>query len=212
MERKSKTHPASIIFEAEGVVLPQFLPTEMGGERPVPALFQFRPGESIVGRKQFVVFQSENETAALIFRGVRDLHYTPKPEAVDQREDRRRRGATSRSQKGKPRTFLFPPVFVSRGNAIRDIVSIVPLIEKIKLFSFFLSSLFSFFFPAATFASTKRWIGFLVDECSSRLGVTELHARTWNRNWKFLSVIESKAKSTRMMDTFLFLRLVKGII
>ena len=146
MERKSKTHPASIIFEAEGVVLPQFLPTEMGGERPVPALFQFRPGESIVGRKQFVVFQSENETAALIFRGVRDLHYTPKPEAVDQREDRRRRGATSRSQKGKPRTFLFPPVFVSRGNAIRDIVSIVPLIEKIKLFSFFLSSLFFFFF------------------------------------------------------------------
>lgn len=36
----------------------------------------------IVRRKQFVVFQSEK--GGLIFRTVRDLHYIPKPEAVDQ--------------------------------------------------------------------------------------------------------------------------------
>ena len=90
MERKSKTHPAPIIFQAETLSISSDSVEGEGVDRSVPALFQFRPGESIVGRKQFVVFQSENETAALIFRGVRDLHYTPKPEAVDQREDRRR--------------------------------------------------------------------------------------------------------------------------
>lgn len=39
---------------------------------------------SIVRRKQFVVFQSENEKGGLIFRALRDLHYILKPETVDQ--------------------------------------------------------------------------------------------------------------------------------
>lgn len=79
-----------------------------------------RPQEAI---RSFPIRERESR---LIFRAVRDLHCIPQPEAVDQEGPRRDSEVAE-----EPARFL---PFVAHGSATRDIVSIVPLIGKIKVF------------------------------------------------------------------------------
>lgn len=79
-----------------------------------------RPQEAI---RSFPIRERES---GLIFRTVRDLHYIPKPEAVDLE------GPRDDSEVAEELARFLP--FVAHGSATRDIVSIVPLIGKIKVF------------------------------------------------------------------------------
>lgn len=100
--------------------LPSICPRGLSCRRPGFVAGIHRPQEAI---RSFPIRERES---GLIFQTVRDLHYIPKPEAVDQEGPRHDSEVAE-----EPARFL---PFVAHGSATRDIVSIVPLIGKINVF------------------------------------------------------------------------------